>query len=98
MLRFAYSPPFKYVLTCVGCTEVEGRRGLTKSKKVHTKASKESSETYAGAHQGVVQRRTLLRRVLRRVLETASERVLKRVRGRRLAVGFNGKKGSEKGS
>ena len=48
--------------------------------------------------KGVVQLRTLLRRVLRRVLETAFEKVLRRVLRRRLAVGFKGKKGSEKGS
>ena len=47
---------------------------------------------------GGVQQRTLLRRVLRRVLETAFEKVLRRVLRRCLAVGFNGKKGSEKGS
>ena len=52
--------------------------------KVHTK--------------GGVQRRTLLRRVLRRVLKTAFEKVLRRVLRRCLAVGFSGKKGSEKGS
>ena len=45
-----------------------------------------------------VQQRTLLRRVLRRVLETAFEKVLIRVLRRCLAVGFSGKKGSEKGS
>ena len=38
------------------------------------------------------------RRVLRRVLETAFETVLRRVLRRCLAVGFNGKKGSKKGS
>ena len=47
---------------------------------------------------GGVQQRTLLRRVLRRVLETAFEKVLRRVLRRCLAVGFNGNKGSEKGS
>ena len=47
---------------------------------------------------GGVQQRTLLRRVLRRVLETAFEKVLRRVLRRCLAVDFNGKKGSEKGS
>ena len=47
---------------------------------------------------GGVQQRTLLRRVLRRVLETAFEKVLRRVLRRCLAVGFNGKKGSKKGS
>ena len=47
---------------------------------------------------GGVQQRTLLRRVLRRVLETAFEKVLRRVLRRCLAVVFNGKKGSEKGS
>ena len=47
---------------------------------------------------GGVQQRTLLRRVLRRVLETAFEKVLRRVLRMCLAVGFNGKKGSEKGS
>ena len=47
---------------------------------------------------GGVQQRTLLRRVLRRVLEIAFETFLKRVLRRCLAVGFNGKKGSEKGS
>ena len=47
---------------------------------------------------GGVQQRTLLRRVLRRVLETAFEKVLRRVLRRCLVVGFNGKKGSEKGS
>ena len=47
---------------------------------------------------GGVQQRTLLRRVLRRVLETAFEKVLGRVLRRCLAVGFNGKKDSEKGS
>ena len=35
---------------------------------------------------------------LTRVLETAFEKVLRRVLGRCLAVGFNGKEGSEKGS
>ena len=45
-----------------------------------------------------VQQRTLLRRVLRSALETAFEKVLRRVLRRCLAVGFNGKKGSEKGS
>ena len=35
---------------------------------------------------------------IRRVLETAFEKVLRRVLRRSLAVGFNGKKGSEKGS
>ena len=46
-----------------------------------------------------MQQRTLLRRVLGRVLETAFEKVLiRRVLRRRLAVGFNGTKGSEKGS
>ena len=44
-----------------------------------------------------VRQRTLLRRVLRRVLETACEKVLRRVLRRCLAVGFNGKSGSEKG-
>ena len=39
----------------------------------------------------------LLRRVLRRVLEIAFEKVLRRVLRRRLAVGFRGRKGSEKG-
>ena len=34
---------------------------------------------------------------LRRVLETAFEKVLRRVLGRCLAVGFRAKKGSEKG-
>ena len=48
--------------------------------------------------KGVVQQRPLLRRVLGRVLETAFEKVLRRVLRRCLAVGFNGKKGSEKGS
>ena len=48
--------------------------------------------------KGVVQQRALLRRVLRRVLETAFEKVLRRVPRRHLAVGFTGKKGSEKGS
>ena len=43
---------------------------------------------------GVVQQSILLRRLL----ETGFEKVLRRVRGRCLAVGFNGKKGSEKGS
>ena len=47
---------------------------------------------------GGVQQRTLLRRVLRRVLETSFEKVLRRVLRRCLEVGFNGKKGSEKGS
>ena len=47
---------------------------------------------------GGVQQRPLLRRVLRRVLETAFEKVLRRVLRRCLAMGFNGKKGSEKGS
>ena len=47
---------------------------------------------------GACNQRTLLRRVLRRVLETAFEKVLRRVLRRCLAVGFNGKKGSEKGS
>ena len=40
----------------------------------------------------------VLRRVLRRVLETAFEKVLRRVLRRYLAVGFRGRKGSEKGS
>ena len=40
----------------------------------------------------------ILRRVLRRVLETAVEEVLRRVLRRCLAVGFRGRKGSEKGS
>ena len=40
----------------------------------------------------------LLRRVLRRVLETAFEKVLRRVLTRCLAMGFRGRKGSEKGS
>ena len=48
--------------------------------------------------KGVVEQRALLRRVLRRVLETAFEKVLRRVLRRCLAVGFHGKKGSEKGS
>ena len=48
--------------------------------------------------KGGVQKRTLLRRVLRRVCETAFEKVPRRVLRRCLAVGFNGKKGSEKGS
>ena len=39
-----------------------------------------------------------VRRVLRRVLETAFEKVLRRVLRRCLAVGFRGRKGSEKGS
>ena len=47
---------------------------------------------------GGVQQRTLLRRVLRRVLEIAFEKVLRRVLRRCLAVGFNGKKGSKRGS
>ena len=47
---------------------------------------------------GGVQQCTLLTRVLRRVLETAFEKVLRRVLRRCLVVGFNGKKGSEKGS
>ena len=47
---------------------------------------------------GGVQQRPLLRRVLRRVLETAFEKVLRRVLRRCLAMGFIGKKGSEKGS
>ena len=47
---------------------------------------------------GGVRQRPLLRRVLRRVLETAFEKVLRRVLRRCLAMGFNGKKGSEKGS
>ena len=52
-----------------------------------------------GAHtKGVVQQRTILRRVVRRVLETAFEKVVRRVLRRCIAVGFNGKKGSEKGS
>ena len=38
------------------------------------------------------------RRVLRRVLMTAFEKILRRILRRCLAVGFNGKKGSEKGS
>ena len=42
--------------------------------------------------------RPVLRRVLRRVLEIAFEKVLRRVLRKCLAVGFNGKKGSEKGS
>ena len=46
---------------------------------------------------GGVQQRALLRRVLRRVLETAFEKVPRRVLRRCLAVGRNGKKGSEKG-
>ena len=45
--------------------------------------------------KGAVQQRTLLRRVLRRVIEIAFEKVLRRVLRRCLAVGFNGKKGSE---
>ena len=54
---------------------------------------------YSRAHtNGGVRQRTLLRRVLRRVLETAFEKVLRRVLRRCLAVGFNGKKGSKKGS
>ena len=48
--------------------------------------------------KGVVQQRTLLRRVPRRVLETAFEKVLRRILRRCLVVGFNGGKGSEKGS
>ena len=48
--------------------------------------------------KGVVQQRTLPRRVLRRVLKTTFEKVLRRVLRRCLAVGFDGKKGSEKGS
>ena len=47
---------------------------------------------------GGVQQHTLLRRVLRRVLEIAFEKVLRRVLRRCLAVGFNGNKGSKKGS
>ena len=39
-----------------------------------------------------------LRRVLLRVFETGLEKVLRRVLRRCLAVGFRGKKGSEKGS
>ena len=38
------------------------------------------------------------RRVLRRVLEIAFEKVLRRALRRCLVMGFNGKKGSEKGS
>ena len=40
----------------------------------------------------------LLRRILRRVLETAFGKVLRRVLRMCLAVGFRGRKGSEKGS
>ena len=40
----------------------------------------------------------LLRMVLRRVLEIVSENVLRRLPRRLLAVGFRGRKGSEKGS
>ena len=47
--------------------------------------------------KGVVQQRALLRWVLTRVLETGFEKVLGRVLRRCLAVGLNGKKGSEKG-
>ena len=49
-------------------------------------------------HKGVVQKRALLRRVLRRGLEIAFEKLVRRVLRRCLAVGFRGKKGSEKGS
>ena len=47
-----------------------------------------------------MQQCTLLRVVLRRVVKTAFKKVsiLRRVLGRRFAVGFNAKKGSEKGS
>ena len=55
------------------------------------------TENRALTNRGV-QQRTLLGRVLRRVLETAFEKVLRRVLRRYLAVGFNGKKGSEKSS
>ena len=48
--------------------------------------------------KGVVATTRLLRRVLRRVFETAFEKVLRRVLRRCLAVGFRGRKGSEKGS
>ena len=58
-----------------------------------------SQVSVARAHtDGGVQQRTLFRRFLRSVLETAFEKVLRRVLRRCLAVGFNGKKGSEKGS
>ena len=50
------------------------------------------------AHQRGRATTRLLRRVLRRVLETAFEKVLRRVPRRCLAVGFRGRKGSEKGS
>ena len=58
-----------------------------------------AASIYTRAHtNGGVQQRTLLRRVLRRVLETAFRKVLRRVLRRHLAVGFSGKKGSEKGA
>ena len=56
------------------------------------------SHNYRAHAKGVVQQRALLRMALRRVLETAFEKVLRRVLRRCLAVGFSGKKGSEKGS
>ena len=59
--------------------------------------SASNNNSSAHTNRGV-QQRTLLRRVLRRVLETAFEKVLRRVLRRCLAMGFNGKKGSEKGS
>ena len=46
--------------------------------------------------KGVMQQRTLLRRALRLILEITFEKVLRRVLRRRLGVGFNGRKGSEK--
>ena len=47
--------------------------------------------------KGGLQQCTLLIRVLRRVLEIAFEKVLRSVARRCRAVGFNAKKGSEKG-
>ena len=57
-----------------------------------------NSDLFRPILPGVVQQRALLRRVLRRVLETAFEKVLGRVLRMCPAVGFRGKKGSEKGS
>ena len=51
-----------------------------------------------GTHQGSRATTRLLRRVAGRVLEIAFEKVLRRVLRRWLAVGFRGRKGSEKGS
>ena len=49
-------------------------------------------------NQRGMQQRILLRKVLRKVLETTFEKVLRRVLRRCPAMGFSGKKGSEKGS